>query len=70
VPDISDQERLRTRERPAGRAVMRQIWKHLAFLHWPVDAEAIARVLPPGLEVDQFEGVAYIGIVPFTIPLT
>ena len=27
-------------------------------------------LLPPGLDVDPFEGVAYVGIVPFTIPLT
>ena len=28
------------------------------------------RLLPPGLDVDLFDGVAYVGIVPFTIPLT
>ena len=49
---------------------MRQIWRHLAFLHWPVEAAAVARLLPPGLDVDLFEGVAYVGIVPFTIPVT
>ena len=58
------------RDRPAGRAVMRQVWEQLGFLHWPVDAAALARLLPPGLDVDLFEGVAYVGIVPFTIPLT
>ena len=58
------------RERPAGRAVMRQVWEQLGFLHWPVDAAALAPLLPPGLDVDVFEGVAYVGIVPFTIPLT
>jgi len=33
-------------------------------------ADAIAGLLPPGLEVDCFDGAAYVGIVPFTIPLT
>jgi uncharacterized protein YqjF (DUF2071 family) len=70
VGDVSDQERIRMRERPAGRAVMRQLWQQLGFLHWPVDAAVIARLLPPGLEVDSYEGVAYVGIVPFTIPQT
>jgi uncharacterized protein YqjF (DUF2071 family) len=70
VADVSDQERLRMRDRPAGRAIMRQVWEQLGFLHWPVDAAALARLLPPGLDVDLFEGVAYVGIVPFTIPLT
>jgi hypothetical protein len=67
---VPDQERARMRERPAERPIMRQIWRHLGFLHWPIAADAIARVLPPGLEVDTFDGVAYVGIVPFTIPLT
>ena len=68
--DVSDDERMRARERPAGRPAMRQIWQHLAFLHWPVARDAIARLLPPGLDVDVFDGTAYVGIVPFTIPLT
>ena len=49
---------------------MREIWRHLGFLHWPIAPSVIARFLPPGLEVDTFDGVAYVGIVPFTIPLT
>ena len=66
----TDAERLRMRAPPAQRAVMRQVWRHLGFLHWPVDAEAIARLLPPGLDVDTHGGAAYVGIVPFTIPLS
>jgi len=68
--DVSDDERMRARERPAGRPVMRQIWQHFGFLHWPVARDAIARLLPPGLDVDTHDGTAYVGIVPFTIPLT
>src|SRR5688572_17040395 len=67
---VSDAERLRVRERPPGRALMRQVWRHLGFLHWPVAGAAIEPLLPPGLQVDTFDGVAYVGIVPFTIPLT
>jgi uncharacterized protein YqjF (DUF2071 family) len=70
MTDVSDAERLRVRERPPGRAVMRQIWRHLAFLHWPIAPAAIAPLLPPGLDVDTFAGDAYVGLVPFTIPLT
>jgi uncharacterized protein YqjF (DUF2071 family) len=66
----TDDERLRARAQPAERPVMRQVWCHLAFLHWPVDPDAIARLLPPGLHVDTFDGRAYVGIVPFTIPLS
>jgi uncharacterized protein YqjF (DUF2071 family) len=66
----TDDERLRGRDLPAGRPVMRQIWRHLGFLHWPIDGAAVAALLPPGLEVDTFGGVAYVGLVPFTIPLS
>ena len=67
---VSDDERQRMRERPTGRPAMRQIWRHLGFLHWPVERDVIAGLLPPGLDVDCFDGAAYVGIVPFTIPLT
>jgi uncharacterized protein len=70
VTPVPDDERARLRERPTGRPLMRQIWRHLAFLHWPIAADAVARALPPGLEVDTFDGAAYVGLVPFTIPLT
>jgi uncharacterized protein len=49
---------------------MRQIWRHLGLLHWPIDAAAVSSLLPADLEVDTFDGVAYLGIVPFTIPLS
>jgi uncharacterized protein YqjF (DUF2071 family) len=70
VSQVSDEERLRLRDRPPGQRVMRQVWRHLGFLHWPVDRAAIAALLPAGLEVDCFDGAAYVGVVPFTIPLT
>ncbi|MEW4567272.1 DUF2071 domain-containing protein [Tautonia sp. JC769] len=46
---------------------MRQRWLDLLFLHWKVPAEIVAQTLPPGLEVDTFEGDAYLGLVPFTM---
>jgi uncharacterized protein YqjF (DUF2071 family) len=46
---------------------MRHRWAKLGFLHWPVAAEALRPLVPPGLEVDTFEGQAYVGLVPFTM---
>jgi uncharacterized protein YqjF (DUF2071 family) len=46
---------------------MYQKWRSLLFLHWEVPAEAIQRLLPPGLTVDTFEGRAFVGLVPFTM---
>jgi len=67
---VSDDERIRMRARPAGRAVMRQIWRHLAFLHWRVTIDDLRGLVPRELDVDLFDGAAYVGIVPFTIPRT
>ncbi len=44
---------------------MRQSWRRLLFLHWEVDAAAVQATLPHGLEVDRFDGQAYVGVVPF-----
>jgi len=60
-------DRLAPTRRPSRRAVMRQTWSHLLFLHWEVPAESLRPLLPPGLELDLFEGRAYVGLVPFTM---
>jgi len=40
-------------------------WRDLLVLHWPVPAAALQPLLPPALEVDEFDGTAWIGVVPF-----
>ncbi|MBN8210672.1 DUF2071 domain-containing protein [Bacillus sp. NTK071] len=45
--------------------IMKQTWEDLLFLHWPVDALWLQSLLPFELEVDTFDGLAWIGIVPF-----
>ncbi|MFO7168261.1 MAG: DUF2071 domain-containing protein [Chloroflexota bacterium] len=40
-------------------------WLDLLFMHWPVPAEALRPYIPPGLELDTFEGQAWLGVVPF-----
>jgi uncharacterized protein len=54
-------------DRPAGLAVMRQRWSGLLFLHWPVPPEVIQARLPEGLFVDVHDGLAWIGVVPFSM---
>jgi uncharacterized protein YqjF (DUF2071 family) len=46
---------------------MRQDWHHLLFLHWVVAPEPLCRLIPAGLELDLFEGRAYVGLVAFTM---
>lgn len=50
---------------PAEPWLMTQTWHDLAFLHWPVDHTLLRQALPAGLELDIFEGRAWIGVVPF-----
>ena len=40
-------------------------WHDLAFLHWAVEPRVLAPHLPPGLQLDTFEGKAWLGLVPF-----
>ena len=40
-------------------------WHDLLFLHWPVSPEMIRPLIPLGLELDTFDGSAWIGVVPF-----
>ncbi len=46
-------------------ATSRQRWRDVAFLHWPYDPEVVAPLLPSGLEVDTFDGAAWVAITPF-----
>ena len=50
---------------PADRWRMKQRWNDLLFAHWPIPIGEMARLLPAGLEVDTFDGYAWVGVVPF-----
>jgi uncharacterized protein YqjF (DUF2071 family) len=49
------------------KIIMRQRWSDLLFLHWAIDPEHIQALLPDELVVDTFDGVAYVGIVAFSM---
>ncbi len=54
------------RQQPSGQSpVMFQRWIHLLFIHWSLLPNIVQKTLPPGLQVDTFDGNAWIGIVPF-----
>jgi uncharacterized protein YqjF (DUF2071 family) len=44
---------------------MKQTWLDLLFAHWPVRYERLRELVPPGLELETYDGYAWIGIVPF-----
>lgn len=45
--------------------VSRQSWRDLTFLHWRVDATAVAQLLPDGLAPDLWDGDAWLSLTPF-----
>jgi uncharacterized protein YqjF (DUF2071 family) len=40
-------------------------WQDLTFLHWRYSADVVQRLLPEGLEVETFDGSAWVGLIPF-----
>lgn len=44
-----------------------QRWTKLTFLHWRVPAEKLQVLIPRGLTIQQFDGSAWLGIVPFSM---
>ncbi|MEA2704667.1 MAG: uncharacterized protein QOD63_2612 [Actinomycetota bacterium] len=52
---------------PVDRAAMVQHWEELTFVHWRYPADVVQKVLPAGLEVETFDGSAWIGLIPFSM---
>lgn len=42
-------------------------WEQLTFLHWHFDPADVQRLLPDGLEVETWDGRAWVGLVPFNM---
>ena len=64
APVIRDAERCPD---PVRSAVMRQRWLDLAYVHWRYDPAVVQALLPEGLEVDTFDGAAWVGLIPFSM---
>jgi len=52
---------------PEGPWVMFQSWRELLFAHWRVAADRLRAVVPPQLELDLYDGGAWLGIAPFRV---
>jgi uncharacterized protein YqjF (DUF2071 family) len=51
--------------RPDGPPAGLQKWRNLLFVHWEVPVAVLRALVPPKLEIDTFEGRAFVGLVPF-----
>jgi uncharacterized protein len=39
-------------------------WRDLLFMHWPVEVARLRLFVPPALEIETFDGTAWLGVVP------
>jgi uncharacterized protein YqjF (DUF2071 family) len=46
---------------------MHQTWGKLLFMHWRIDANLLRPLIPNALEIESFDGSAWIAIAPFTM---
>lgn len=54
-----------------GPVTFEQRWADLTFVHWPVRAETVERLCPPGTRPDVFgDGLTYVSLIPFTLTST
>lgn len=47
--------------------IMTQTWEHLLFIHWAVSPDVLRSLIPNELEIDTYDGMAWIGILPFLL---
>jgi uncharacterized protein YqjF (DUF2071 family) len=50
---------------PATPWVLRMKWHDLLFAHWAVPAAQLRPLVPSALELEEFDGSAWLGVVPF-----
>src|SRR3954463_1012056 len=52
---------------PAAPWILGQTWADLLFCHWPVAPAAIRPHVPASLELDLFDGDAWVSVTPFEV---
>ncbi len=50
---------------PGGSWGLSMSWRDLLFMHWPVPVGWLRPLIPAALEIDTFDGSAWLGVVPF-----
>jgi uncharacterized protein len=65
--NIIDQTEHRPYPPPSKPWVMTQTWNRLLFAHWPVPVSSLREYIPSAFTIDTFDGIAWIGVIPFEI---
>jgi uncharacterized protein len=50
---------------PTGRWIWRQRWLDLLFAHWRIPVDVAQRLVPCSVQVQEFDGSSWVGLVPF-----
>ena len=65
IPEILETTQHRLSKPPTESWKYYQEWNEALFLHWQVELEELKRLVPKELEIDLFEGKAWVSIVAF-----
>ncbi|MBS2015707.1 MAG: DUF2071 domain-containing protein [Deltaproteobacteria bacterium] len=60
-------DRIAPTRRPDAPNAGTQQWRELLFLHWTFPLEVVRPLVPASLELDAWEGRAWVGLVPFAM---
>ena len=52
---------------PSKNWIMRQSWRNFLFTHWPIPTEILRPHIPSALEIDTYNGSAWLGVVVFVM---
>jgi uncharacterized protein len=52
---------------PEGSWIQGQTWEDLLFAHWRVTVEDLRKHVPPQVDIDVYDGSAWLGITPFRV---
>ncbi len=50
---------------PSGPWIMKQRWHDLLFAHWPIAPDKLRSLVPSELELDLYDGSAWVAVAPF-----
>jgi uncharacterized protein len=65
IPELLSNTGHRPWNSPTGSWSYYQEWNNAVFLHWEVDLQELRKFVPPGLEIDLFDGKPWVSVVAF-----
>ncbi len=65
MPSCLPLDRVAPTRRPSAKPSGVQRWSELLFVHWTFSPELVRPLVPPELELDLWDGRAWVGVVPF-----